>query len=83
MNNDIDLRTPAQRATDERQDRICADFLTAYRQHPDKAPHRLIVAVAQANNLTEVGVKNILTKRGIYKANGRKPIIVISGGPAL
>lgn len=83
MSNDIDLRTPAQRANDERQDRICADFLAAYKQHPDKAPHRLIVAVAQAHGLTEVGVKGILMKRGIYKPNGRKPSIIVSGGSAI
>lgn len=83
MSNDIDLRTPAQRATEERQDRICAEFLEAYSQHPGLSPHRLITAVATANGLTEVGVKGILIKRGIYRINGRKPLIVVSGGPAL
>lgn len=83
MSNDIDLRTPAQRATDERQDRICAEFLDAYKAHSDYSPHRLIAAIATANGLTEVGVKGILIKRGIYKVNGRKPLIVVSGGPAL
>ncbi|MBQ3765858.1 MAG: hypothetical protein II874_03890 [Bacteroidales bacterium] len=81
--SNIDLRTPAQRATDERQDRICAEFLDAYRQHPDVAPHRLIATIATSNGLTEVGVKGILIKRGIYKTNGRKPLIIVGGGQAL
>ena len=43
---DIDLRTPAQRATDERQDRICEQFLEMYSQHPDVAVNRLIQKIA-------------------------------------
>ncbi len=82
MKKDIDLRTPAQRATDERQDRICEQFLEMYSQHPDVAVNRIIQKIADDSGLTLMGVKGILIKRGIYVPNGRKPEIIVSGGGA-
>ena len=80
MMKDIDLRTPAQRANDERQKRICSLFLEMYSQHPEVAVNRLLQKIADDNGLTLMGVKGILIKRGIYVPNGRKPEIVVSGG---
>ncbi|MBR5043042.1 MAG: hypothetical protein IKX67_07355 [Bacteroidales bacterium] len=81
--SDIELRTPAQRAKEERSDAICSDFLTAYKAHPEATPHRIICGIADKYGLTDVGVKAILTKRGIYKVNGGNPQILTDGGSEL
>lgn len=78
--SDIDLRSPAQRARDERSDGICSDFLAAYKAHPEATPHSIIRAIAEKYALTEVGIKAILTKKGIYKVNGGNPQIITDGG---
>ena len=83
MSTDIDMRTPAQRAKDERQDRVCARFRELYAHHPESSLHRIICTIADEVGMTYQGVKDILIARGIYVTSSeRKPRIVL-GGQAL
>lgn len=67
----VDLRTPAERAREEKHNRICAMFLDLSNKQPDVAPHRIFGAIAQAEGMTVPGVKNIVMQNGLYATKSK------------
>ena len=48
----IDLRTPAERARDERNKQICDQYRKYIKEMPDIAPHRLFRFIAEDIGMT-------------------------------
>ena len=63
----IDVRTPAEKARDEKHAAICRAYLALTNQHPECKPHRLMSIVAKQYGMTVPGIKNVLTSRGLYE----------------
>ncbi len=74
----LDLRTRTERQRDELRDTVCKEFLDSYTEHPSFSPNRHMEVIARRHELTTMGVKYMLQKKGIYKSNGSHPQIVIS-----
>lgn len=64
----IDVRTPAEKAREERHRAICRSYLSLTNEHPDCKPHRIMSIVAKQYGMTVPGIKNVLTSRGLYEA---------------
>lgn len=64
----IDVRTPAEKAREERHKAICQAYLSLCNQHPDCKPHRLMTIVAKQFGMTVPGVKNVISSNGLYDA---------------
>lgn len=73
-----DLRTSVERRREELRDDVCRSFLASYAANPTFSPNRHMEVLARRYELTTMGVKYMLTSRGIYRSNGRSPIIVIT-----
>ena len=69
----IEITTAKERATAKRRQRILEKFAALAEQHPDAAPSRLCLIIADgekklADGVTSVmGVKRILIKEGIWQ----------------
>lgn len=63
----IDARTPIEKARDERNKKICDDFLAFSSQMPNCAPHRIFRIIAERVGMTVPGVKHIIVQNGLYK----------------
>ena len=74
----LDLRTKAERQRDEMRETVCKEFIDSYTEHPSFSPNRHMEVIARRHELTTMGVKYMLVKKGIYKSNGSHPQIVIS-----
>ena len=61
-----DLRTPIEKARDEKHQKRCAMFLDLSNKQPNVAPHRIFGAIAQAVGMTVPGVKHIIVQNGLY-----------------
>ena len=62
----VDFRTPAERAREEKHNRICAMFLDLSNKNPNVAPHRLFGIIAGVEAMTVPGIKHILVQNGLY-----------------
>lgn len=65
----IDVRTPIEKAREEKHKRICDDFLRLTSQMPECAPHRIFRIIAERVGMTIPGVKHIIVQNGLYKSN--------------
>lgn len=63
----IDVRTPTEKAREEKHRAICRAYLSLSNQHPDCKPYRLMSIVAKQYGMTVPGIKNVLTSRGLYE----------------
>lgn len=63
----IDVRTPTEKAREEKHKAICRTYLSLSNQHPDCKPYRLMSIVAKQYGMTVPGIKNVLTSRGLYE----------------
>lgn len=63
---EMDLRTPYQRALQERQREVCSQYSELRKNNPGTSAFRLMTAVAQLNGMTYQGVRNILLNAGLY-----------------
>ena len=63
----IDLRTPAERARDERNKQICDQYRKYIKEMPDIAPHRLFRFIAEDIGMTVPGVRKIIINAGRYR----------------
>lgn len=61
-----DLRTPVEKARDDKHQRICAQYLDLSNKHPNIAPHRIFAIIARAETMTVPGVKHIIVQNGLY-----------------
>lgn len=66
-----DLRTPVEKAREERHKRICAMFLDLSNKQPNVAPHRIFGAIAQEVGMTVPGVKHIIVQNGLYATQSK------------
>lgn len=64
----IDVRTPAEKAREERHRAICRAYLGLSSQHPECRPYRIMSILARQYGMTVPGIKNVLTSRGLYGA---------------
>ena len=62
----VDLRTPAEIARDEKHHRICSAYLALSNKMPEASANRIFNHIAQNEGMTAVGVKNIITAKGLY-----------------
>ena len=63
----IDVRTPNEKAREEKHKAICRAYLSLSNQRPDCKPYRLMSIVAKQYGMTVPGIKNVLTSRGLYE----------------
>lgn len=62
----IDIRTPFEKARDEKHSKICADFLSLSDKIPECKPNRILSILAKKYSMTVPGVTNIVKKNGLY-----------------
>lgn len=62
----IDVRTPTEKAREEKHRAICRSYLSLSTQHPECKPYRLMSILAKQYGMTVPGIKNVLTNRGLY-----------------
>lgn len=67
----IDVRTPIEKARDERNKLICDSFLKYSNEMPDCAPHRIFRLIAEKVGMTIPGVKKIIVDNGLYQCQKR------------
>ena len=65
---EVDLRTPSEKARDEKHERIVNMFLSLSNEQPDAAPHRIFLAIANKFEMTSMGVKRIVERAGLYQS---------------
>lgn len=64
---EVDLRTPSEKARDEKHERIVQMFLTLSNEQPTAAPHRIFHAIARQFGMTIMGVRGIVERAGMYQ----------------
>ena len=68
----IDVRTPIEKARDERNKRICNKFLQLSNEMPDCRPHRIFGLIAESVGMTIPGVKKIIVDNGLYQCKSKQ-----------
>ena len=66
----IDVRTPAEKAREERHRAICNAYLAMSNQHPECRPHRLMGVLAGKYGMTVPGIRKVLEQNGLYRPAG-------------
>lgn len=64
---EIDLRTPLERARDEKHEQIRSSYLALRNQQPAAAPSRIFGAIAEKYGMTSMGVRRICERAGLYQ----------------
>lgn len=62
----IDLRTPLEKVRAERCEKICSAYVELSSQQPDTKPYRIMRALADKYGMTAMGVREILTRNGLF-----------------
>jgi len=65
---EVDLRTPLERARDEKHEQIRSAYLSLRNSKPDVAPNRIFCAVAERFGMTSMGVRRICERAGLYQS---------------
>ncbi|MBQ8066525.1 MAG: hypothetical protein IJ200_12835 [Prevotella sp.] len=65
---EVDLRTPLEKARDEKHEQIRSWFLRLSNEQPDAAPSRIFAAIAANFNMTAMGVRRICERGGLYQS---------------
>ncbi len=68
----IDLRTPREKAIEERRKAICEAYLKLKNQHPDCKPNRIMDAVARQFDMSIPGIKRVLIAKGLYETRSSR-----------
>lgn len=68
----IDVRTPIEKARDERNRLICESFLKLSNEMPDCRPHRIFRLIAEQVKMTVPGVRHVIVSNGLYRCATRK-----------
>lgn len=63
----LDVRTPIEKARDEKHERICNRYLQLASENKDCKPHRIFAVIAREVNMTVPGVKNVIVQKGLYQ----------------
>jgi len=67
----VDIRTPFEKARDEKHRKICDDFLSLSNQIPDCKPNRIFNLLSQRYSMTVPGIKDVVIRNGLYETNRR------------
>lgn len=62
----MDLRTPTEKARQERDAKLCADYKELRENNPTCSDNRIFCALAEQNGLTIMGIKGIIKRNGAY-----------------
>lgn len=62
----MDLRTPTEKARQERDAKLCADYKELRESNPTCSDNRIFGALAEDNGLTIMGIKGIIKRNGAY-----------------
>lgn len=65
---EVDLRTPLERARDEKHEQIRSWFLRLSNEQPNAAPSRIFAAIAANFGMTAMGVRRICERGGLYQS---------------
>ena len=68
---EVDLRTPLERARDERHEQIRSVYLSLRNSQPSVAPSRIFNAIAGQYGMTSMGVRRIVERAGLYQPTRR------------
>lgn len=60
------LRTEKQKIADKRNERIAKSFVDYRKKEPEASKNRIIVVIAQKENLDRDWVRRVLIKKGVY-----------------
>lgn len=63
----IDVRTPTERAREEKHKAICSAYIRLSNQYPGCKPHRVMSILSKQFNMTVPGIKNVIVSGGLYK----------------
>lgn len=61
---EVDVRTPIEKARDEKHEMICNRYIQLAADNKDCKPHRIFAVIAKEVCMTVPGVKNIIVQRG-------------------
>lgn len=64
---ELDVRTPTEKAREKKHREICNQYLAIASQMPHIKPSRIMLIIAQSNNMTVPGVRNIVINNDLYK----------------
>lgn len=68
---EVDVRTPIEKARDEKHEMICNRYIQLAADNKDCKPHRIFAVIAKEVCMTVPGVKNIIVQRGLYQTAGK------------
>lgn len=68
---EIDVRTPIEKARDEKHEKICNRFLQLSNENKGVKPHRIFDVIAREVCMTVPGVKNVIIQKGLYQTKSR------------
>ena len=64
---EVDVRTPIEKARDERHEKICNRFLQLSSENKGIKPHRIFSVIAREVCMTVPGVKHVIVQKGLYQ----------------
>lgn len=70
----MDIRTPREKARDERSKRVCESFLRLSNEMPTVAPYRIFRIIAENTGITVPGVKGMLVRNGLYQVKPQREV---------
>lgn len=62
----IDLRTPFQKARDEKHRRICEAYQELKHEHPEASTHRLCLVLGENFMMTATGIRKVIIENGLF-----------------
>lgn len=65
---EMDLRTPSEKARDEKHELIQQMYLSLCNEQPGVAPHRIFNAIAAKCGMTAMGVRRVVERAGLYQS---------------
>ncbi len=66
MTEQIDLRTPLQKARDEKHRSICDAYTELHTQNPECSHNRLCEVLGALFEMTPQGIKRVIINNGLY-----------------
>ena len=71
------LKTDNQLKTEAMHKKVINEYLSVKKEHPEVSAWRCMVYVADRQGITGQGVRQILTRHGIYKTKSKQPTMEI------
>jgi len=64
---ETDLRTPSEKARDERNESVVKRYRTLSADQPEAAPNRIFTVIANEFGMSVMGIKGIVSRAGLYQ----------------